>query len=100
MPWDGDVIALPEAKLVELPGGGILWVSADKNKQPRPQPQLGDAVVAGPWLFRMRNDLFNLVGVIDDGKVKAPILVDACLPEILRFVVLLGPQGTVVKVVG
>jgi hypothetical protein len=63
-------------------------------------PQLGDVVVGGPWLFRMRNDLFNLVGVIDDGKVKAPILVDAGLPEILRFVVLLGPQGAVVKVIG
>jgi hypothetical protein len=46
--------------------------------------------VAGSLLFRVRDDVHDQITVILDEEIKAPILVDARLPEAVPLVVLLG----------
>jgi hypothetical protein len=41
----------------------------------------------------MRDDVHNGIDVIPDEKTKAPIFVDASLPEVLAFVYFLGEVG-------
>ena len=49
-------------------------------------------------LFRMRDDVHDVIDVVLDEKIKAPIFVDAGLPEVLAFVVLLGAKRRVSQV--
>jgi hypothetical protein len=48
--------------------------------------------------LRMWNELENQVRIIDDAEIKTPVLVDPGLPAIVPFVVLLCPEGWVMKV--
>jgi len=45
-------------------------------------------------------DFFHPVRVAHDLEVEAPIVVEACLPQITGFVVLLGVERWMVKIVG
>jgi hypothetical protein len=46
----------------------------------------------------MRDDVHDVIDVIPDEEIKAPIFVDAGLPEVLAFVVLLGAKRRVSQV--
>ena len=46
----------------------------------------------------MRDDVHDVIDVVLDEKIKAPIFVDAGLPEVLAFVVLLGAKRRVSQV--
>ena len=46
----------------------------------------------------MRDDIFNVIGVVHDGEIKTPTLVDAGLPQVLDFIVFLGAQRRVQEV--
>src|SRR3989442_1524012 len=50
-------------------------------------------------LFWVGDELVDNVGVAGNRKVEAPVLVDAGLPEVLRFVVLLGVKRGVFEIV-
>jgi hypothetical protein len=49
-------------------------------------------------LFRMRDDVHDQIPVTLDEEVKAPILVDACLPEAPALVVFLGTERWMVEI--
>ena len=46
----------------------------------------------------MGNDPYDYVGVVSDYKIKAPILGDAGLPEVLRFIKLLSLQAWIAEI--
>jgi hypothetical protein len=46
----------------------------------------------------VRNDIHDVVDVIADEEIETPILVDTSLPETLAFVVFLGAERRVPKV--
>jgi hypothetical protein len=48
--------------------------------------------------FRVARDVLQDVGVVLDDEVETPILVDASLPPVFAFVVLLGAEGGVAEV--
>ena len=49
-------------------------------------------------LFGVGDELENVVGVVNDGEIKTPGLVDPGLPAIIGFVVLLGPERGMMEV--
>ena len=40
----------------------------------------------------MRDDIFDVVGVIRDGEIETPSLVDAGLPQVPALIILLGVE--------
>jgi hypothetical protein len=44
------------------------------------------------------NDVHDQVRVVLDQEIEAPVLVDACLPEVPPFVVFLGAQRRVMEI--
>jgi hypothetical protein len=46
------------------------------------------------------SDLFQAVGVAHDLEIEAPVVVDARLPQIAAFIVLLGAEGRMLKIAG
>ena len=48
----------------------------------------------------MRNNAADHMNVTGDVEVEAPIVIDACLPKVLGFVVLLGMQRRVPQIAG
>ena len=48
--------------------------------------------------LRMRHNIQEVVGVAFNAKVKAPVIIDSRLPDVLCFVVLLGAEGRMAKV--
>jgi hypothetical protein len=50
------------------------------------------------WLFRMRHDINEVVGVAYDTEIKTPPTIDSGLPDVLGLVVLLGSQGWVAEI--
>ena len=64
-----------------------------------------DAVIGGVGaaglygrLPGVRDDVDDIVDIILNEEIKAPILVDSGLPEILAFIVLLGTKGWVPEI--
>src|SRR5664279_1845481 len=54
--------------------------------------------IGGAWLFRVRDDVHDQIPVILDEEIKAPILVDAGLPEAPALVVFLGAERWMVEI--
>ena len=47
---------------------------------------------SSPSSLRMRDNIEDDIGVASDDEIESPFLVDASLPKVLRFVILLGVQ--------
>jgi hypothetical protein len=57
-----------------------------------------DVVSIGSGLLGMRDQLQDVVGVVFDGEVEAPVAVDARLPETFHLIKFLGPERRVTPI--
>ena len=48
--------------------------------------------------FRMGHEVKEVIGIALDGEIEPPVIIDARLPDITRFVVFLGTQGRVAEI--
>src|ERR1035441_8693870 len=54
--------------------------------------------VSAAALFRVRDNIHDVISVVQDEEIKPPILIDAGLPNVLALIVFLGAQRRVPQI--